>query len=234
MANEGVVYILTNEAMDGLVKIGKTKDLKTRLRDLDHTTVPFPFQCFYAAVVDDMDRVERLMHEALGDRRVRSNREFFRIEPTRARAALRLAELRDVTPVLDVAADEEGERALDQERRRKPNLNMAAIGVPIGAPLAHVDDPSVTCIVTGPQEVAFNGRRMSLTGATKEAYKVMGRVTPSETYQGGMHWTHEGKTLVAIRREKEAELDTPENAPGQSDEDGRRRKTPSGVAYTPS
>lgn len=47
---QGIVYILSNEAMPGLLKIGLTtrKDLSARLRELYTTGVPVPFRCEYA------------------------------------------------------------------------------------------------------------------------------------------------------------------------------------------
>lgn len=49
----GIVYVLTNAAFDGYVKIGKTTNLEQRLRSLDNTSVPLPFRCVYAVEVDD-------------------------------------------------------------------------------------------------------------------------------------------------------------------------------------
>ena len=51
---QGIVYILTNEAMPGYVKIGRTDgDLASRVRQPDSTGVPLPFEVFYAARVRD-------------------------------------------------------------------------------------------------------------------------------------------------------------------------------------
>jgi hypothetical protein len=56
----GIVYILTNEAMPGLIKIGcTTDDLANRVRGLFTTGVPLAFEVFYACEVADIDRVER-------------------------------------------------------------------------------------------------------------------------------------------------------------------------------
>ena len=42
---QGIVYILTNEAMPGYVKIGRTDgDLAGRVRQLNSTGVPLPFR----------------------------------------------------------------------------------------------------------------------------------------------------------------------------------------------
>lgn len=49
-----IVYILQNDSMPGLVKIGRTSsNLEDRIRQLDTTGVPLPFRCFYAAEVKD-------------------------------------------------------------------------------------------------------------------------------------------------------------------------------------
>ena len=75
-----IVYILTNPAFPRFVKVGKTKNLRQRLKSLDNSSTPMSFRCEFAAKVDDMDVVEKLLHDAFGDRRVRENREFFECE----------------------------------------------------------------------------------------------------------------------------------------------------------
>ena len=76
------VYILTNEAMPGYIKIGLTdKPITERVLGLDNTSVAVPFQCYYAARVDDNQKIERALHTAFGDFRVRPNREFFKMDP---------------------------------------------------------------------------------------------------------------------------------------------------------
>ena len=47
MTDEGIVYVLSNEAMPGLVKIGLTQrsELEVRLNELYSTGVPLPFTC---------------------------------------------------------------------------------------------------------------------------------------------------------------------------------------------
>ena len=76
------VYILTNEAMPGYIKIGLTdKPVSERVLGLDNTSVAIPFQCYYAARVDDNQKIERALHTAFGDFRVRPNREFFKMDP---------------------------------------------------------------------------------------------------------------------------------------------------------
>ena len=78
----GIVYILVNEFMPGVVKIGKTRSpVEQRMRELDTTGVPLPFECFYAARVADADLVESKLHDAFADQRIRQRREFFLVDP---------------------------------------------------------------------------------------------------------------------------------------------------------
>lgn len=63
-ANYGIVYVLTNPAMPGLVKIGMTTrdNLDARMRELYGTGVPVPFECKYACKVkaSDCAKIEKL------------------------------------------------------------------------------------------------------------------------------------------------------------------------------
>jgi len=43
-----IVYILTNQSMPDTIKIGITDNLERRMRELDKTSTPLPFECYYA------------------------------------------------------------------------------------------------------------------------------------------------------------------------------------------
>lgn len=61
----GIVYLLTNQAMPSLVKIGHIKDCaeknaRDRMRELSYPSgVPLPFECHYACEVEDATEVEQ-------------------------------------------------------------------------------------------------------------------------------------------------------------------------------
>lgn len=80
-ADRGWIYILTNSAMDGLVKIGfSKKDPKHRATELSKDTgVPAEFAVAYCEIVGNCRRVEAVTHERLAHCRVSHNREFFRV-----------------------------------------------------------------------------------------------------------------------------------------------------------
>ncbi len=195
-----IVYILTNEAMPGYIKIGRTEtSVGQRMTELDKTSVPLPFQCFYAARVDDYAKVERALHTAFGDARVRPSREFFRLDPYRAKVVLELIALEDVTPVDDVGSDPEGQEALERIARKGSRFDFSQYGVPVGAVLQHAQDTSITCFVEDDQTVNYNGHSMSLSRAAGQAN--LDRGGKSTSFAGPRFWVYEGETLSS-RRER--------------------------------
>ena len=90
-----IVYILTNEAMPGYVKIGMTNNsLLERMRQLDRTNIPLPFECYYACEVENARQEEAWLHSIFSDRRVRDEREFFKIDP----ALIAIAKMPEAEP----------------------------------------------------------------------------------------------------------------------------------------
>lgn len=83
----GIVYVLSNPWMPGLVKIGKTTStrLKARMQNLYSTGVPAPFKVEFSCSLglSDYSDVEAALHNAFANQRVNKNREFFQIEPER-------------------------------------------------------------------------------------------------------------------------------------------------------
>ena len=97
----GIVYLLTNPVMPGLVKIGMTtqEDIDKRMKELYTTGVPVPFECKFACKVKKSDclKIEKALHKAFDPQRVNQNREFFRINVEQAQAILELFHHEDVT-----------------------------------------------------------------------------------------------------------------------------------------
>ncbi len=154
---EQIIYILTNEAMPGYVKIGKTTtSLEQRIKELSSSTsIPLPFTCFYACTVLNCDFVERQLHEAFGDNRVNPKREFFKIAPSRVMAALKIAELKNITPGQDIVENIEDQRALDEARRRRPPFRFSMANIPIGSELTFVSDENKRAIVVDDRKIEY-------------------------------------------------------------------------------
>ncbi len=75
----GYVYILENDLMPGLIKIGHTsKTPEERVKELSAPTgVPTPFKVAFKLPSEKYKELEKEMHRKLSDYRVNSNREFF-------------------------------------------------------------------------------------------------------------------------------------------------------------
>jgi len=191
------VYILINEAMPGLVKIGRTTtSVKQRISELNQPAgIPLPFTCYYAARVEDCVRVEKKLHEAFGDHRVRDRREFFRLSPHRAQAALELAALEDVTPREEIIDDypEDAAMGLIRETKRRMLPMFSQYQIPIGSVLQLTKNSEITAVVDGERTVLFNGESVALSAAALSALKSMGYDWKSA--HGAAYWEFEGETI---------------------------------------
>jgi hypothetical protein len=80
LSTEGYVYILTNPAMPGLVRIGKTEcTVNERVKELNTTGVAAPFKIVHQRKVEHMDQVERDMHQHFYAQRETRGGEFFKV-----------------------------------------------------------------------------------------------------------------------------------------------------------
>lgn len=85
---KGWVYVITNDAMPGLVKIGySTKDPALRADELANTGSPHPYKVVYDTLVIEPRDIEQTVHEHM--KSVREGREWFRCTPHEAVRAVR-------------------------------------------------------------------------------------------------------------------------------------------------
>jgi hypothetical protein len=202
-----IVYILINEAMPGLIKIGRTNsDLATRIRGLYTTGVPLAFELFFACEVADSALTESRLHEAFGDHRVSKNREFFKLVPERARAAMLLASLREIK-LKDAEVFETPEIKAEVEvAKKRARFRLSMVGIKPGTEIQLAKDKNVICqTVDDVNKVNFKGDVTSLTDAALQALNELGYKW--ESVSGPWEWTYEGKRLDEIRREIEDRAD---------------------------
>ena len=200
---KGVVYILTNPAMPGIVKIGLTTrgDMKWRLNELFTTGVPVPFDCVFACDVDDCGIVERALHIAFGPYRIHPKREFFKIEPEQPLAILKLFERKEVTEEVNrelethtTAMDREAGEKL--KRQRRPPLDFYEMGIPNGSVLVFYDTgEEKTAVVYSNRKVLYQGRESSLSQLTREFLGIEYNVHPAP------RWSYQGRLLSEIYEE---------------------------------
>ena len=107
MEKQGYVYILTNPSFkEDWVKIGKSSvSVEQRVKQLDGTAVPLPFEIYATMRTSKFNEAEKLIHNFISmftNLRIRDNREFFNVKPEKA-----LEIFRQVAKVIDDAVIEE-------------------------------------------------------------------------------------------------------------------------------
>lgn len=123
----GWVYIVTNKALPGLVKVGYTTriDINQRLREFNQAGLPYPYEKAYALWVEEPRLIEQRVHQALPAHRDYPG--WFRCSVERARETIkkiagpeaetetdrRIAEAR----AEQAAAEAEQERLRERERK---------------------------------------------------------------------------------------------------------------------
>lgn len=193
-----IVYVLTNPAMPGLVKIGRTtrEDPQVRMNELYSTGVPLPFECAIAKQIEDgrADQLEQALHTAFRPDRVNSSREFFAISIDRVKALLCAWPGTDVTPQVNQeteALKAEEREAVKKFKSRRPNLNFIEMGIPVESLLVSSETGEEATVI-GPRRVRFRGEEVYLTRATQLALNVEYGIGPIP------HWTFNGRPLQEI------------------------------------
>ena len=199
------VYILTNESMPDIIKIGITDNLFRRLKELDNTSTPLPFECFYALEVEDAQSIEKLLHESFDDKRVRQNREFFNCPPEQAKSALKIAEKmggRDVTPKEVVVETEQDRQALDSAKKKKGRVDyFGVLGINDGEILTFSKDQTITCEVKENGQVLFRDELTSLSGSALIIVSEMGYNW--QQVRGAGYWCYKGTTLLDLYQQSQ-------------------------------
>lgn len=204
-----IVYVLTNPAMPGLVKIGMTTQsgVDGRLKQLYTTGVPVPFECVYACQVADADKVESALHFAFGDSRINKNREFFKLNAERAISILKLVQIREVTnqinKEIESEIDKEDLKSGDRLKlARRPRMNFEVLGIPIGTVLKFKNGQAEVIVVSD-RKITYLGEEMSLTHATRKVLKL----ADDYPLQPSPHWLFQGKSIDEIYEEYYGEID---------------------------
>ena len=195
-----IIYVLTNPAMPGLVKIGKTtqQEVDGRMKQLYGTGVPVPFDCAFACQVKDAYEVEKALHFAFGNTRINPNREFFKIEAERVVSVLKLLKVEDITAEFEEKIESKVDQVDKQSAQnlkdiKRPRMDFYELGIPSGSVLISKDG-SMQVMVLEAKKVQFDSALISLTEATRKLLDL------PEGYpiQPSPYWTFNGKTVKEI------------------------------------
>ena len=190
-----IIYVLTNEAMPGYVKIGMTNSsVLERLRQLDRTNIPMPFECYYACEVENARKEETWLHSIFSDRRVRDEREFFKIDPERIVAAVRRIQKKDVTPKDFINITKEEENALEEVKKVRAKFDFSKYKIPVGSTIVFSRDNSIKANVLVKNKIEFEGKETSLS---ESAQKLLGY---KRGVAGTLYWMYEDETLDERRQ----------------------------------
>ncbi len=205
-----LVYILTNPALSGLVKIGKTtKNLEERIKELSNTSVPEKFKCYYCHEVKDCNAVEKKLHyifdiflpgeeEVQYQVRVNSKKEFFQVDPAKVKAVLELFPGKEYKIGKSIVGSS-GQR---KESMRKP-FTFSMVSIRMGSKLTFLKDETKTAKVISDREIKFgraSGRLSPITLALlKKRFGYKGT-----SVRGPDYWVFQGETLTARRERMES------------------------------
>lgn len=215
-AEKGFVYILTNPSFrEDWVKIGKSsRPVDIRSKELDNTAVPLPFEIFATLKTSKYERVENLLHKAidrLTNLRIRQNREFFNVAPSKALDLLKdIAETIDDAEITEYATGnpKSAPRNADADKAsaetvsaRRPRFEFRMAGVKIGEKVTF-DPAKIEVVVADEKHVEYKRRLYTLTAFTKK-FMPENRRDKSGAYQGPKYFSYHGKTLTELRLERE-------------------------------
>jgi len=191
-----IIYVLTNEAIPGYVKIGRTSNnLEQRIKDLSASTnIPLPFTCFYACTTKNAQFVEHQLHDAFDNNRINPKREFFQIAPERVVSALKLVAIEDVTPKKDLVENPKDRQALISARKIRERFNFDMTKIPTGSELVFSRDENTRAKVIDNHFIEYNGKKISLS---KSAQAILGY---DYGVAGTDYWTFDGETLDERRK----------------------------------
>ncbi|MCH9853336.1 MAG: GIY-YIG nuclease family protein [Alphaproteobacteria bacterium] len=191
--------------MPDTVKIGITGNLEARIKQLDNTSTPLPFECYYAIKIDSAltQTIEKQLHELFDDERVRPNREFFNLSAEKAKCSLKIVEIMggiNVTPTDIIVENPQDKQALDNARKKRQKFEFAMLDIQPNTILTFRKDNTITCEVVDNTKVNFRGEITSLSNSADIILKEMGHDwSPS----GTIWWCLNGKTLDEMRRARD-------------------------------
>ena len=216
----GYVYILTNPSFrEDWVKIGKTKDIEKRLKSLNTTALPLPFNVYATMLTSKYEEVEKIVHkqiDRLTDLRINQSREFFNVHPAQALDILiDQAHLLEDAVVMKYKNNEPKELVYPPCPEKEPNdeevklpqrkpFDFSMVGLNVGDKVIF-DALNLEVKVAGKNKVEHEGRLWSLSAfcGTFLPEKMQNK---SGAYQGPKYFSYQGETLWKLRLRNEDKL----------------------------
>lgn len=205
---KGRVYIVKNPLFPTLFKIGFTTKKSVEERGLSASNLPEAFEVIREYECDDYEETEKLFHDTFEPFRYYSQldgrgkqTEFFSVACL-ANAVAWMDKLKGFTDITE-ATEAEVEAIADAEEKankglfdkskvvsRRSAFDFYEMGIPKGAILQFVKNPSITVKIFDNKQVDYDGKIHALSRLTAQLLK-----SPSKYVAPMPNWTYEGKNL---------------------------------------
>jgi hypothetical protein len=190
---KGYIYIMTNPALKDMVKIGYATDVEARRKQLSTTALPYDYEIY--AIYETPGKLEdKKLHKMIDnlnqDLRVSKSREFYVMAPEDAYEILEA--IATISGTLD-RLKKVKVKAEEKQKIKKPPINFAKCGIPVGAELIFIEDPSVVVTVASDRKVQY-GEEITSLSAISDAIK-------GYSTSGPQYFTYNGKKVSDIAKE---------------------------------
>ena len=213
--SKGYIYILTNPSFPDYVKIGYADDVDSRVKQLNRIScTPYGFRIYATyevgtrltdlklhAMIDKINPDLRSRDEIDGKKRVR---EFYSMSAEDAYAIFEaIAEISGTTHrlhkrVITKSEAKQAAHAKSIARQVRAKFEFAKLGIPVGAELVFVHDPSIKVVVANEKRtVIYNNEEWSLSALATILLKRNSGV------QGTLHFSYNGETISDLRNRLE-------------------------------
>ena len=194
MKGKKVLYIITNLSLHGLVKVGITSDLESRLTTLNNTSLPTKFQIYEVfEKLKNPDLMEQAVLLHFKTNRINKKREFIKEHPEKICDFVR--DNKDNEELSNVKGFEESKGLWDK------------LGIPEGEKLFFINmygegvSKNIVSEVGKGRNIVYKGKNTSLSKSTL--------IILSEQFgkkwkaaQGTRYWTYKGRTIADLMAEQ--------------------------------
>ena len=186
---KGYIYIMTNPALQNMVKIGYATDVEARRQQLSTTALPYDYE-IYATYETPGNLEDKKLHKLIDnlnpDLRVSKNREFFVMTPEDA------YELLEAIATISGSMDKLKKINIKpiKQNVKRPPINFYACGLKKGDELVCIEDPNLKVIIDSEHKVLYNNELTSLSA-------IMSKIK-GYSVAGPLFFTYNGELLTDI------------------------------------
>ncbi len=222
---EGIIFILTNDAMPGFARVESTtkNDVPAKVRKINKSALPVPFRLYFAARVGDIALVDRNLHFLFADHCESRDSQFFKINPDLLRAAIELA----ANTIVEIEDKELGispkaRSQMQHIRASHAALRFEALNAEPGSSLSFVKDRTISCTALGNGLVEFEGEALPPAQASLKAmHKIgfdWGEVSPTAYWTPTSGVSAKGGSDEVIPPDLESEIPEVPIVPNDADD----------------